>query len=204
MRHFATLIAAMVITPLVWILLAFGQDRSAQAFVNAQTTGVYHNGDFVRPLQVLAAAGLLLGLIATLRLSPLGTVVAGTAYASSYALLVIVPRRVLDFFGHDVSVAGHHADPTTPIRTGTTLVLGTLMLVSAASIRRWRRWPRESDDVFRREPEQDRPLGIDGLGLTPEGPDTEPDMSVRYPTRPTPAGYDRYWAASPRGHSGEG
>src|SRR5437764_14276814 len=84
MRHIGTLIAAMVIAPLVWLLLAFGQGRSAQAFAKAQSTGVYHGGDFLRPLQALAAAGRLLGLIATLRLSPLGAVVAGVAYASSY------------------------------------------------------------------------------------------------------------------------
>jgi hypothetical protein len=199
MRHIATLIAATVIAPLAWILLALGQDRSLRVFADAQTTGVYHRGDFGRPLLVLAATGLLFGLIATLRLSPLGAVGAGVAYASSYLMLLIVPNRVLSFFGHDISVAGHHADPTTPIRTGTTMVLGTLLLVSVASVRRWQRWPRQSDEAFRVDPEQDRPLGLDGLGLTPERPRSEPDTSVRYPSRPVAAGSSSSWGASPRG-----
>src|SRR5205823_5530767 len=136
--------------------------RSAQVFAHAQATGVYHGSDFVRPVQVLAAAGLLLGLIATLRLSPLGAAVAGAAYVSSYAALLIAPERVLGFFRHDLSVAGHHTDLTTPIRTGTTLVLGTLLLVSVASVRRWQRWPSRSDAALRLEPDRDRPLGLDG------------------------------------------
>jgi hypothetical protein len=179
MRHIGTLIAATVIAPLVWLLLAFGQGRSAQVFADAQSTGVYHGGNFLRPLEALAAAGLLLGLIATLRLSPLGAVSAGIAYASSYVMLLIVPKRVLSFFGHDISIAGHHTDPTTPIRTGTTLVLGALLLVSAASVRRWKNWSRRSDEPFRVEQDQERP------------------------TRPAPPGSISPWVASLRDEPSE-
>jgi hypothetical protein len=203
MRHIGTLIAATVIAPLVWLLLAFGQGRSAQAFAEAQSTGVYHGGDFLRPLQALAAAGLLLGLIATLRLSPLGAVVAGIAYASSYVMLLIVPKRVLSFFGHDISIAGHHTDPTTPIRTGTTLVLGALLLVSAASVRRWQHRSRRFDGDYRLEREQERPLGLDGLGLTPKRLGAETETSTRYPTRPAPTGSIPPWVASHRDESSE-
>jgi hypothetical protein len=203
MRHIGTLIAATVIAPLAWLLLAFGQDRSAHVFAEAQSTGVYHGGDFLRPLQVLVAAGLLLGLIATLRLSPLGAVVAGVAYASSYVMLLIVPRRVLGFFGHDISIAGHHTDPATPIRTGTTLVLGALLLVSAASVRRWQHWPRRSDAEFRLDQEQERPLGLDGLGLAPERLGAETETSMRYRTGPAPAGPNSPWVASLRDDSSE-
>lgn len=192
MRHIATLIAAAAIAPLAWILLALGQDRSIRVFADAQTTGTYHGGDFGRPFLVLAAAGLLFGLIATLRISPLGAVVAGAAYAFSYILLLFAPKRVMSF-RHDISVAGHHADPTTPIRTGTTLVLGVLLLVSVASVRRWKRWPRWSDEAFRAEPE--RPLGLDGLDLTQERPGTEPETSARYQTRPVSAGSGSSWAS---------
>ncbi len=80
MRHLGTLIAAVVIGPSAWILLAFGQDRSAQAFAHAQNTAL-HTGDFVRPVEYLAAAGLLLGLLATLRVSPLGSVLTGLGFA---------------------------------------------------------------------------------------------------------------------------
>jgi hypothetical protein len=196
MRHIATLIAAIVITPLAWILLALGQDRSTRVFADAHATGVYHRGDFVRPLLVLAAAGLLLGLIATLRVSPLGAVAAGAVYATSYIMLLVAPGRVQIFFGHDIHVGGHLADPMTPIRTGTTLVLGTLLLVGVASVRRWQRWPRP-DQAFQVDPERDRPLGLDGLGLTPGRRGTEPE-AVQYPY--TPAHFSSY-ADTPAGGS---
>jgi hypothetical protein len=186
MRHVGTLIAAAVIAPLAWILLAFGQDRSLEAFTRAQNSGAFHTGDFVRPLQYLAVAGLLLGLIATLRLSPLGAVATGIVYVSSYALLLVSPRWLLGLFAHKLSIAGHDADPTIPIRTGTTLLLGALLLVGAFSIGRWRRWPRTFERVSETTLAEDRPLGADGL--EPER-DTEPELAVRYAARPTRAAY---------------
>src|SRR5215475_9993128 len=100
MRHVRTLIAAVVITPLAWILMAFGQDHSAQAFANGANGGSLHGGDFFRPVLFLAAAGLILGLIATLRISPLGAVLAGFVYTVSYLALLVAPARVLDLLNH--------------------------------------------------------------------------------------------------------
>src|SRR5258706_14818344 len=145
MRHYGTLIASVVISPLAWILVAFGQDRSAQAFANAKSNGAFDTADFLRPLLLMVAAGLLLGLIGTLRFSPLGAVFAGVLYAGSYALLFVAPKGLMDFLGHDLSVAGHRADMSTPLRTGTTLVLGAVLLVAVGSAARWRRWPRPAD-----------------------------------------------------------
>jgi hypothetical protein len=187
MRHTATLVAAVVIAPLAWILVAFGQDRTAQALDTADSSGVYRTGDFVAPLFFLAAAGILLGLIATLRFSPLGAVVTGLGYATSYILLLLAPESVLSMFTHRVSIAGRHADLSTPVRTGTTLLLGGVLLVAVVSVGRWRRWPRpaEPDSGPAVEPTsfalpRERPLGGDGLGLDPSGRDTEPALSARH------------------------
>jgi hypothetical protein len=141
MRHIGTLIAAIVIGPLAWILIAFGQDRSAAAFANAQKNGAFHTGDFVRPLIFLVAAGLILGLIATLRFSPLGAGLTGVVYVMSFVWLFIDAKGLLDIFKHPLSIGGENADPTIPVRTGTTLLVGALLLVSVASTARWRRWP---------------------------------------------------------------
>jgi hypothetical protein len=146
MRHLGTLIAAIVIGPLAWILVAFGQDRSATAFAKAQSTGAFHTGDFVQPLIFLGAAGILLGLIGTLRFSPLGAALTGVVYVASYVALLIDPKGMLNLFKHNLDIAGRHADPTLPIQTGTTLVLGALLLVAVASLGRWRRWPRPVTD----------------------------------------------------------
>lgn len=186
MRHLSTLIAAVLVAPLSWLLLAFGQDRSAQAFANAQNTGAFDTGDFVRPVMCLAGAGLLLGLLATLRFSPLGVVLTGAGYAAAYLGLLFDPEGVLGLFPQHLTVAGRSADLTTPLRTGTALVLGALMVVAALSVGRWRRWPSAE------EPE--RPAGVGWMKEAPldaEGPDTgrpaaapapapEPDLTARY------------------------
>ncbi|WP_165440058.1 hypothetical protein [Micromonospora kangleipakensis] len=40
-------------------------------------------------------------------------------------------------------MAGQHADLATPVRTGTTLLIGAAILVAVPSVQRWRRWPRQ-------------------------------------------------------------
>nr|MDT0660626.1 hypothetical protein [Micromonospora sp. DSM 115978] len=174
MRHLWTLIASVVIAPLAWLLLAFGQDRSTQAFRNAESTGAFDSADAVRPAVCLLAVGLLLGLMVSLRVSPLGAGLAGAAYSVSYLALLFNPEQVLDFFPDSVSLAGREADPTTPLRTGTALAIGVLMLVGVASAGRWRRWPAgekpdvpETGEVLDPTPRNDRPLGGEGLDLEP-------------------------------------
>lgn len=141
MRHLYTLIAAMFVAPWSWLLLAVGQDRSVQAFADAQARGAFDTGDLVPPVICLAGAGLLLGLLATLRFSPLGVVLAGAGYAASYLALLFDPDDAIGLFPQNLSVAGRSVDLTAPVRTGTTLLLGTLMMVAAMSVGRWRRRP---------------------------------------------------------------
>jgi hypothetical protein len=90
----------------------------------------------------LAAAGVLVGLIATLRFSPLGAVLTGVVYVLSYVWLLVDPDWLLHLFRRDLSVFGQTADPTLPVRSGTTLIIGSLLVVSVLSAKRWRRWPR--------------------------------------------------------------
>jgi hypothetical protein len=191
MRHLSTLIAAVFVAPLSWILVAFGQDRSAQAFANAQHSGAFDTGDFVRPVIFLAGAGLLLGLLATLRFSPLGVVLTGAGYAASYLALLVDPDRVLDLFPDTLSLGGHSVDPTIPLRTGTAMLLGALMLVATVSIGRWRRWPAadELGEQFTEEQGPDRPVGVDGLGLNAPASATEPELVARYVSTPRRSSY---------------
>ncbi|MFG3700759.1 hypothetical protein ACGF5C_22995 [Micromonospora sp. NPDC047620] len=173
MRHIKTVIAALVVGPLAWVLLAAGQGRSLRVFGDAQESGGALDPDaLLKPLLVLAAAGLLLGLIATVRISPLGSVLTGLAYSISYVGLLFSPARLLDLLGHKLSVAGYQIDLLTPVRTGTTLLLGSLLLVGVASAQRWRRWPQPDadepagvvpDKIIPAVSERDRPLGADGL-----------------------------------------
>ncbi|WP_327004567.1 hypothetical protein OHA72_57695 [Dactylosporangium sp. NBC_01737] len=190
MRHLGTLITAIIVAPLAWVLLAIGQQRSVAAF-----SGDLQPAEFVRPLLVLAAAGLLLGVLGTLRFSPLGAMAIGIVYIFSNTMLLASPSTVMRVFTDDLHVAGRHIDLTAPIRTGTTMVLGVLLLVGATSVQRWRRWPRPAGDGAPATGVEDRPLGVDGLGLDIPQQDTEPEPSVRYVTSPDP------YATSRRGTS---
>src|SRR5690348_14923415 len=141
MRHIGTLIAAILIAPLAWILLASGQERSVAAFTGNALSG----GDFAHPVELLAGAGLLLGILGTLRFSPLGAALTGLAYAASYVALLAAPNGTLHLFDHHLVLGGHEVNPATPLRNGTVLVLGGLLLVAVFSVGRWRRWPRPED-----------------------------------------------------------
>jgi hypothetical protein len=170
MRHLCTLIAAVFVAPLSWLLLTFGQDGSAQAFADAQH-GTFDTSDLVRPVMCLAGAGLVLGLLVTPRFSPLGAVLIGGGYAASYLGLLFDPGGVLGLFPQRLSVGGRSIDPTTPIRTGTALLLGAFMVVAALSVSRWRRWSPDAEPA--------RQAAVERTTSQPE-PKAEPEPMTRY------------------------
>jgi hypothetical protein len=155
MRHLGTLIAAIVIAPAAWLLIALGQTEAGTSFAKAQASGAWPAGDFLGPLLLLAGAGILLGLIGTLRFSPLGAVLTGLVYAASFVAVLFAGKTVNDLLNYSITISGHKADLRTPVATGTTLILGALLLVSAASTKRWRRWPAGATI----EPTADESLG---------------------------------------------
>ena len=208
MRHLGTLIAAIVIAPAAWLLLAYGQGQSVQAFADGQADGTLYSNDFVGPAVSLAAAGLLCGLLATLRFSPLGAVVTGLVYAASYLALLIDPRAVLDAFPDKLSLAGRSLDPATPLRTGTALVVGGLMLLGVVSVGRWRRWPSANqfdplaDDLDPLIMGDRVPLGGDRLDPVGPGWGDEPGPYAGRPVEEEPARRNiSNWVSALRGDS---
>jgi len=63
-------------------------------------------------------------------------------YVASYVWLLIDPKGLMDLFNRELSIAGQHADPTLPVQTGTTLLVGALLVVALFSGARWRRSPK--------------------------------------------------------------
>jgi len=189
MRHFSTLIAAVVVGPVSWLLLAFGQDGSAQALA---TGAAVNTGDLVRPALCLAGAGLLLGFLATPRFSPFGVVLTGAGYTASYLVLLLDPVGLLGLFPRSLSVAGHTADPSTPLRTGTALLLGAVMVVVLVGVTGRRRWPSTAEPAQQplAEPtlaalapgEPAAPVPAEPAGLAPG----EPAARDRAPALPGP------------------
>ncbi|NUT20956.1 MAG: hypothetical protein HOV77_17385 [Hamadaea sp.] len=179
MRHLWTLIAALVIAPLSWFLLAIGQSTSLRVLDDASSAAP-SGADILRPLVFLAVGGLMLGLIATLRMSPLGAVLTGVLYTGSYILLLIAPNAVLDALSKDISFGGLRADLAMPLRTGTSALVGSMLLLALVSVGRWRRWP---------EPE----LATEAWSST--------ESSSGFPRTPTPstlAGWTSFLRDDPR------
>ncbi|MFU8870620.1 hypothetical protein [Micromonospora sp. SL4-19] len=206
MRHIGTVIAAAIVGPLAWILLALGQTRSAQAFADVPDGGTVDGGDLVRPALVLAAAGILLGLLATLRFSPLGATLTGLAYAGSYLGLLVSPASLMRLLDHKPTLGGYQVDLAAPLRSGTALLVGALLLVGVVSIQRWQRWPQPEtdaallpDEILPSTTQGDRPLGVDGLGLNTPGRKPEPEL-VRTGGSDGSGASD--WAGSLSGRSG--
>jgi hypothetical protein len=137
MRHLGSLLAALVITPLAWVLIAAGQPRAQQTFDRWEGANTVSTVDLVVPLGVLVGAGLLIGLIATIAWSPVGPLVAGLALLFGYVLALIRPFLVLDAMPVWM-LNGTRVDLAYPFKNGTLAVLGSALVVAVVSRQRWR------------------------------------------------------------------
>lgn len=146
MRHLWSLLAGLVVAPLAWLLLSTGQFRSMTTVAGWDEAGRFDTADLIAPAAFLAAAGVLLGLLGTLRWSPAGPLVAGALYVVPTVLMFIDPFDALDRFlrtddGDPRRLLGQDLQPWLPVENGTLLVLGALLLMAVLSGQRWRRWP---------------------------------------------------------------
>jgi hypothetical protein len=141
MRHLGSLIAGAIIAPLAWLLIALGQQQSVPRVADIVTGDAASTSGLVGPVSMLAGAGILLGLVATLRISPAGSLLAGLFYVGAYVGLLVAPARVHSAVPGSIHVLGQHITPRNPLDNGTLLVVGALLLVSMVSAHRWRRWP---------------------------------------------------------------
>lgn len=135
MRHLGSLLAGLVIAPLAWVLLAFGQTR---VYAYWSPTAVDHHYPWIEPILYLVAAGLLVGLLASTRISPIGPLVAGAAYLV-VGVAGLASQDVAKLLPHLLTISGRRADLRVPVANGTAIVLGAAMLVAVLSVSRWRR-----------------------------------------------------------------
>ena len=100
--------------------------------------------DLIGPTILLVVVGLVLGLLGTLRWSPLGPAVAGLLLVAPTGLMFITPLRTLEALSYDQPrrLLGQELLPAAPVYTGTLLMVGTLLLMSVVSVERWRRRER--------------------------------------------------------------
>lgn len=173
MRHVGSLLLALVLAPLAWVLTGVGLFRYSDVRVQFDD-GV--RVELLLGLLALLAAGALYAVLVLARLSPIGPALAGAAYLGAAVWYGVAPRSFLDLFPYEVG----GVDLGLPIpAAGVSAVLAVPLLATLMSPRRWRRYDRP-------------PAARAGAYPTPPGAQYGPPGSPYgpppgYPT-PTPAG----------------
>ncbi|WBB77390.1 hypothetical protein O7606_13915 [Micromonospora sp. WMMD882] len=142
MRHLWSFLAGLVVAPVTWVLVALGQDGSGRTIDRWVELGTFNTANLIEPAVYLGVAGLLLGLVGMLRVSPLGPLVAGLLLVAPYVGMFVAPFEVRDLVPDGWQVFGDPLPLLLPVRNGTLFLIGVALLVAVFSGQRWRRWPR--------------------------------------------------------------
>ncbi|MGN9764520.1 hypothetical protein ACTMS2_05050 [Micromonospora sp. SD12] len=206
MRHLWSFLAGLVVVPVTWVLVTLGQDGSAGTVGRWVEIGTSNSANLIEPAVYLAVGGILLGLLGTLRTSPLGPLVAGLLLAAPYVGMFVAPFEVRDRIPDGWKVFGDPLPLHLPVENGTLFLIGLLLLVATFSGQRWRRWPRpvtEPTPAPAEGPERSDFTLTDWPPAEPADRDTAPP-SLGYPdptpTEPLPrrTGGGSPWSAPPR------
>lgn len=141
MRHLWSLLAGALAAPAIWVLIALGQDGSHRTVSRWAQIGTYNTANLIEATVYLLVAGILLGLIGSLRVSPTGPLVAGLALAVPYAGYFADPFAVRDAVPANWRLFGDPVPLLLPLDNGTTFLIGIALLLAVFSAKRWRRWP---------------------------------------------------------------
>ncbi|WP_121158602.1 hypothetical protein [Micromonospora pisi] len=141
MRHLWSFLAGVVAAPLAWVLITLGQDGSTRTVTRWLEIGNYNTANLIEPSVYLAVVGILLGLLGTLRFSPLGPLIAGLALVTPYVGLFVSPFWVRDTVPANWKVFGDPLPLLQPVENGTLFFVGALLVIAVFSGQRWRSWP---------------------------------------------------------------
>src|SRR5439155_3032325 len=169
MRHLLSLLAGLVVAPLVVVLASPGM-----------TVFLTFDGNPWLGLAYLAGAGLVAGAIATPRISPVGPIVAGAILVGLEVYQIVRPGELTRLLRLNDLVVGGLPFRLLSVESGLCGVVGALLLVAAASPQRWRRRAATASAV----------PGAQGFGPAPEGPGPygAPAGAPVPPGAPVPAG----------------
>ena len=184
MRHLWSFLFGIAAAPLTWLLIAAGQQGSADTITGWMQADSFNWANLIEPTVYLAVAGLLLGLLGTLRISPLGPLVAGLLLVATYVGMFLAPFTVRDAVPEDWEIFGDPLPLRLPLENGTLLLVGTLLVMATFSIQRWRRWPGSSEPATVAG-EESKPNDWNPLGSVPATHDT-PLSNPRQPEPATP------------------
>lgn len=183
MRHLWSLIAGVVLAPIVWAVAAYGQAVTAQVSADGAPTS------FESKLLIAAAAfvgaGLVFGIIGTLRVSPVGPLVAGLAYLGCYGFAIASPGTANDAFNRVTTVGDYEIHYATALTSGLIPVLGAALLMAVFSPGRWRTWPATAAA---------EPAAYNPTSPAPSSSDTASLPEDETPTETQPAAATSTWS----------
>ncbi|MGW3786984.1 hypothetical protein ACWD5Z_20535 [Micromonospora chokoriensis] len=212
MRHLWSFLAGLVVAPITWVLVTLGQDGSSRTVDRWVEIGTFNTANLIEPAVYLGVGGVLLGLLGTLRFSPLGPLVAGLLLVTPYIGMFVAPFAVRDAIPHGWKVFGDPLPLRLPVENGTLFLVGLLLLMATFSMQRWRQWPHPATEpaatpapVPDGGPRNDDFTLTDWPPATPAERDTAP-LTLGYPADSTPTeplprrvGGESPWSAPPRG-----
>jgi hypothetical protein len=142
MRHVWSLLSGIAVTAAIMALFAVDLSGYDRWWILARLVG----------------AGLLLGLVASLRTSPVGPIVAGLLMLTPVVLAFTAPSLYGDVFLQPdfVTVGGTRAGLIVLDTAGEILaVAGATMIVAVVSRQRWLSWPKPVDALVDNGPADD-------------------------------------------------
>ncbi|MFE9688745.1 hypothetical protein [Micromonospora sp. NPDC005806] len=209
MRHLWSFLAGLVVAPVTWVLVTLGQDGSGRTIHRWVELGTYSTPNLIEPAVYLGVAGILLGLLATLRFSPFGPLVAGLLLAVPYIGMFVAPFTVRDQVPEGWKLFEDPLPLRQPLENGTLFLIGVLLLMAVFSGQRWRRWPGEpaaGAELTAADKPIEHSAALGDWPPSDSAKDTAP-LTVGYP-EPTPTdplprrtGSESPWSAPPRATS---
>ncbi|MGH3648544.1 MAG: hypothetical protein ACRDTM_15385, partial [Micromonosporaceae bacterium] len=143
MRHVLSGLAGFFVAPLALVLYGIGSYQSRLAMMQT-----FSGLDAAPWLLLVLAAGVLIGLVAMLRTSPVGPLVAGGFYLLLLLINILSPRlmfQALHFVFGGASRGSFWGRMSfaiqDPIYSGAVGFVGAALVVAAFSAQRWRTWP---------------------------------------------------------------
>jgi hypothetical protein len=142
MRHVLSFFAGVVAALLTWILLSTGQHRWQMTVLGWDSTASFSTIGLLGPTVFLLIAAMMLGLVATTRISPMGPIAAGLMFTVPTIMMFTNPFSVLNWVSDSWRLLGQDFAPRLPMENGTLPFLGFMLLMATFSAKRWRRWPK--------------------------------------------------------------
>ena len=132
MRHLYRLLSGLGVAAATILIFSIDHDDYSRGFASAR----------------IVVAGLLLGLVAMPRISPVGPIVAGLLLLMPVALLELDWGlfRALFLSGYHADLGGLHLSwLEAGLSSGYLGLAGAMMIMAAISAQRWRAWPKPVD-----------------------------------------------------------